>query len=689
MKSAMSLRGKTVIPIVISIIVTGLVIIGLTINKLYSLNNEYVSILANQKEGEINRAVERGAAEALEKVAVFTQLPVVADAYNIALSGNINDENDPKVQKGRDLLREALKSQLTGFEAITGKKMQLHFHLPNGRSFVRLWRNKQIQKSGEWVDISDDISGFRPTVVDVNKSKQPVKGIEVGQGGFVVRGVSPVFSKQHEHLGSVEMLADYDGILTKTVEDHQRILLYMKKDLLSIAGQLKDTSKYPIVSNDYVLIAGKGKDNFYKSIHTSFISKGVDNLFVSKIKGYALSVFPVKDYKGNKIGVILFALNTSKIDNAIHNAILTLIFIGCLSIILIIGFNFMIFGKNIIHPLAETGNILVSMSEGDLTRRAQVRSQDEIGIMAQKFNLFAEKLQSMIHGIYSHTEKLTHSASALKKSSSQIANNAEEINMQALTVATSTEEATTTVNAISSSATDISNTSDSFASAIEEMSISIKEVSRNCQKELEIAMDARTETNNSKAIIDKLGVSAQSIGQVVEIINKIANQTNLLALNATIEAARAGSAGKGFAVVANEINDLAKQTSNATKQIKDEIEQIQVNASSAVKTIEIVSQVISEVYSISNIIVNEIEQQSATLNEIAGNVNNVSFGVKEVAKNVTESAQGLSDITRSITGVSNSVTDSTKGIAEIKTSVDELAVLSEDLKSLISQFKIS
>lgn len=89
-----------------------------------------------------------------------------------------------------------------GFSDAAGAPMQLHFQLPNGRSLVRMWRERQIQRDGAWVDISDDISVFRPTVMEVNRSGRPVTGIEVGRGGFVVRGVTPLRSPDGRFSGS-------------------------------------------------------------------------------------------------------------------------------------------------------------------------------------------------------------------------------------------------------------------------------------------------------------------------------------------------------------------------------------------------------------------------------------------------------------------------------------------------------
>ena len=359
------------------------------------------------------------------------------------------------------------------------------------------------------------------------------------------------------------------------------------------------------------------------------------------------------------------------------------------SILGIIAFA-LFFAAGIARPVTSVVAMLkdISEGEGDLTRRLKVASNDEIGELAGYFNKFIEKLQTLISTVVGNADTVASSATEFSTVATQIAANTEEMSAQTTTVASATQQATANVTTMSSVASAMSDSTNSVATAIEEMSASLNEVARNCQNELNIAAEAGKHAASGKEVMDKLGTAAQSIGKVIELINSIADQTNLLAINATIEAASAGDAGRGFAVVANEVKELAKQTAQATLEIQKQVEDIQVNTSEAVKAIDSVATVIKEVNSISQTIVSAVEEQSATVNEIAGSVTGVSTGAQEVARNLAESGQRLSVIAGTVNGVSGAVSETAGGITQVKSSAGDLARISENLKKLLSQFKV-
>ncbi len=330
----------------------------------------------------------------------------------------------------------------------------------------------------------------------------------------------------------------------------------------------------------------------------------------------------------------------------------------------------------------------IAQGEGDLTRRLEVSSKDEIGELARWFNTFVEKLQGIIQQIGTTANSLAGSATQLSGTASEMANNAATSNERAADVAASAEEMTSNMTTMAASAEQMSSNVRMVASSVEEMTASISEVAKSAEQAATVADDAAALTQVSNDRITQLGSAADEIGKVIEVIQDIAEQTNLLALNATIEAARAGDAGKGFAVVATEVKELAKQTANATEDIRQRIEGIQGSTGEAVDSIGRISGAIGKVNDVSRTIASAVEEQSITTKEIAGNVSQSATAAENVSEGISKSASTSKDITSNILAVDESTKHTAEGANWTQSASGELTNLSEQLRSLVGTFKV-
>jgi methyl-accepting chemotaxis protein len=323
--------------------------------------------------------------------------------------------------------------------------------------------------------------------------------------------------------------------------------------------------------------------------------------------------------------------------------------------------SFLVIDRQIVRPLQQLILRLkdIAEGEGDLTRRIDVQSEDEIGQVAKWFNTFMDKLQSVISTVGNNTVGVANNSEQLNSLTQELSSNAQETSRQANQAVHTAEE--------------VSRSLKTVATSTGEMNTCIQDIARNATEAAKVSQRAVEMANSTNAKITELGKAGAQIGSVLKIISAIAEQTNLLALNATIEAARAGEAGAGFEVVANEVKELALKTSTATKDITRLIETIQAGTKQAVEEVGTIRAIIDQINAIAGSIATAVEEQSAT--------------TAEMTRNIDEAARGSYEISHHISGVAQAADGTSNRVDKSRKTVDELAHASNELHQLVGQFK--
>ncbi len=456
-----------------------------------------------------------------------------------------------------------------------------------------------------------------------------------------------------------------------------------------------------IVTAEKKFAAHPNPKNIGKSITDYFpreVTQAISNGEVIKIKfesqslgGQAmLAGAPFTIGKTGERGYLLVAAPMERIMADVYKMRNSAIFITLVCLILLGTMIFFLSKRLIVNPIHGVINGLkdISQGEGDLTRRLEATSKDELGELSVIFNQFIEKLQHMIRDITHGVTTLSDASGQLSNISGTMSQGTAQTSEKANTVAAAAEEMTANMNSVSAAMEQSTMSINTVATAAEEMNATIMEIAGNAETAREISQHAVVKVDSSTEQMSNLGEAAKSIGNVVETITDISEQVNLLSLNATIEAARAGEAGKGFAVVANEIKDLAGQTSDASLNIKGEIDNIQDTVSQTLTGITEISDVINKINDIVAGIATAVEQQSTSTREIAQNISQASTGIQEVNQNVGQSSAVAGEITRDITDVNHSSTEMADHSHQVQTSSKDLSSLADALNEMVSRFKI-
>lgn len=376
---------------------------------------------------------------------------------------------------------------------------------------------------------------------------------------------------------------------------------------------------------------------------------------------------------------------TATISGHAREAAMSGIFIMAVSVLVSAAFAVLFMwstNKQVIMPIVKLKEAVEDISEGDLTRRANLRItflgreiKDEITALGGSIDVMAGQMSQVIGRITDSSNHLASASEQLSTSAAQISEGANKQSNQTAHVATAMEEMNATVVEVARNSQQASESARTAQDVAEKGGTVVNQAISAMQEVAE-------STTVTADTIKRLGKSSEEIGTIVSVINDIADQTNLLALNAAIEAARAGEQGRGFAVVADEVRKLAERTTKATKEISAMIKAIQDETGKAVHAMDEGTSKVENGVNLAN-------EAGDSLKQIFAGVENVTDMIGHIATSAEQQSATTEEITQNMDSIADVARTNVAAIGEVSKATNELAHLASELKELVSRFKIS
>ena len=342
------------------------------------------------------------------------------------------------------------------------------------------------------------------------------------------------------------------------------------------------------------------------------------------------------------------------------------------------------------------------MSKGDLTRKVEVSTGDEIEELATSFNTMVGNLLNVVtevkstaQQIFASAQSLSSTAAEMNASTEDIASTVQEIARGAESQAEMASGTTELTRSVAHSTEEIAEKARAAAKLATEAGVRAREGAEDAAATQEKISQIYHKVERAAETVAGFRERALQINKTVDFITSIAQQTHLLALNASIEAARAGEHGLGFAVVAEEVGKLADNARVFADQIADLANGINTGSASVIESMNDSLESAVQGRSVMADISRNLEDIKQAVLASTDRVMEISAAAEKQAKNSDALVKAIEEISR--IAVSNAAgtqeasaatQDQTASMQEMSASAQQLARTSDTLKELVTVFRI-
>jgi aerotaxis receptor len=328
-----------------------------------------------------------------------------------------------------------------------------------------------------------------------------------------------------------------------------------------------------------------------------------------------------------------------------------------------------------VRPVEELkATMMAIQAAGDLSRRAPVHGDDEVGQAAKAFNALIMTLRGITQEVHHGVERLSEAAGELTATAEGVKRTVEQQAEAAQSSATAVEELTATVSSVAESTKRVR----------EDAYVSLDRTRRGNDGIGEVVGKISHIEQMIQAMagsVSEFVASAKRITQMTRQVKEIADQTNLLALNAAIEAARAGEQGRGFAVVADEVRKLAEKSAASAQEIDTVTKSIEHQSTGVESAIHSGLEQLTAMHQ-------SMEEFASLMAESAGSVTHATSGIDQISQAAEEQAQASQLLARDVERIAEMAESSTQLVSRTFASAQSLEMMGANLRMAVNRFKV-